>query len=434
MKATYLDESQFPYVFCPGCGHGKILDSLNQALLNLAIDPHKLVIVTDIGCAGLSDRYLLANAFHGLHGRSLTYATGIKLANPELHVIVLIGDGGCGIGGHHLLNAARRNIGITTIVFNNLNYGMTGGEHSVTTPYSSKTATTPLGQIEHPLDICGTVIANGATFVARSTTFDHTLTDMITSAIENQGFSLLDIWELCTAHFAPNNRFGKKELFRTMETLNMPTGILFNKPKQEFSAAYQEIHQRPSTDELDGVKLISTKYNHNLKHPVQIVLAGAAGAKIASAASMFAWAAIQSGLWASQRNDYPVTVKSGHSISEIIISPYEIQYPGVDKPDLIIALFPEALEKLKQGISALTETDALIIADGLPEVKTRAVKIPLGFLRHKREHRAIIALVKALLHFEYFPSEAFRDAISTRSKYAQDNLAAFDAGITLHVG
>ncbi len=131
---TYLDETLLPYFFCPGCGHGMITNHLNAALVKLQLDPHKVVIVTDIGCSGLADKYFTTNAFHGLHGRSVTYATGIKLANPELKVIVLMGDGGCGIGGHHLINAARRNIGVTVVVFNNFNYGMTGGEHSVTTP------------------------------------------------------------------------------------------------------------------------------------------------------------------------------------------------------------------------------------------------------------------------------------------------------------
>ena len=102
-----------------------------------------MVIVSDIGCAGLSDQYFSTSAFHGLHGRSITYATGIKLARPELTVIVIMGDGGTGIGGAHLINAARRNVGITVLVFNNLNFGMTGGQHSTTTPEGAITATTP---------------------------------------------------------------------------------------------------------------------------------------------------------------------------------------------------------------------------------------------------------------------------------------------------
>jgi pyruvate/2-oxoacid:ferredoxin oxidoreductase beta subunit len=149
-----------------------ITSHLNAALVKLQLDPHKVVVVTDIGCSGLADKYFTTNAFHGLHGRSVTYATGIKLADPELKVIVLMGDGGCGIGGHHLINAARRNIGVSVVVFNNFNYGMTGGEHSVTTPFGGLTSSTPLGQLEQPMDICQTVAVNGASFVARTTSFD----------------------------------------------------------------------------------------------------------------------------------------------------------------------------------------------------------------------------------------------------------------------
>ena len=133
------------YGFCPGCSHRLVLDALDRVLVRLQWDPADTVIVTDIGCVGLSDQYFATSGFHGLHGRSLTYATGIKLARPDLHVINLIGDGGCGIGCAHLVSAARRNIGVTTIVFNNLNFGMTGGEQSVTTPTDQKTSTTPWG-------------------------------------------------------------------------------------------------------------------------------------------------------------------------------------------------------------------------------------------------------------------------------------------------
>ena len=140
VPTTYRNERDYP--FCPGCGHGLILNQLNAALVKLGLDPTRVVIVTDIGCQGLGDQYFATHAFHGLHGRSIAYATGIKLADPDLKVIVIMGDGGTGIGGAHLLNAARRNIGLTVLVFNNFNFGMTGGEHSVTTPPGGVTATT----------------------------------------------------------------------------------------------------------------------------------------------------------------------------------------------------------------------------------------------------------------------------------------------------
>ena len=120
---TYMTDKIGPLPFCPGCGHHLLIKALDKALVKLQLDPKKVVIVTDIGCIGLSDRYFTTNAFHGLHGRAITYACGLKLGRPDLTVIALKGDGGCGIGGTHLLNVARRNIGITLIVMNNLNFG-----------------------------------------------------------------------------------------------------------------------------------------------------------------------------------------------------------------------------------------------------------------------------------------------------------------------
>jgi pyruvate/2-oxoacid:ferredoxin oxidoreductase beta subunit/Pyruvate/2-oxoacid:ferredoxin oxidoreductase gamma subunit len=431
-RLTYLDEDQRPYLFCPGCGHGFILDYLNKALVRLNIDPHKLVIITDIGCAGLSDRYFSTNAFHGLHGRSLTYASGIKMADPELTVIVLIGDGGCGIGGHHLLNAARRNIGVTVLVFNNLNYGMTGGEHSVTTPPGSVTSTTRFGQLEQPLDICGTVAINGASFVARTTTFDKGTPDLIVSAIQNKGFSLIDIWELCTAHYVPNNRFSKKALEDTLGKLSFPTGIIVEKSKPEYSTQYQAVHAEIKGQPALIGNPIPTKYPNNLSDQKEIILAGAAGAKIASAASSFCMGAILSGLEVSKRDDYPVTVKSGHSIAEIIISPNKITFSSITKPNLMVILFPEGLIKSKHLINILSKKDYIILSSDLPEVDTLARKIIIDFNKagmagRKMEYREIMALTVAIKLFDYYPLDAFKAAIQMRSSYANENLAAVEA-------
>jgi len=432
LPTTYLDENQLPYLFCPGCGHGKILDYLNHALVKSALDPQKVVIVTDIGCAGLSDRYFATHAFHGLHGRALTYATGIKLANPDLKVIALIGDGGCGIGGHHLLNAARRNIGITTLVFNNLNYGMTGGEHSVTTPLGGFTATTQFGQLEQPLDICGTVAINGASFVARTTTFEKNVPDLIAQAIQNNGFSLLDIWELCTAHFVPNNHFSKKALEDSLTQQGFATGIIYERSRPEYSTAYRtahhEIHGQPARIE----NIIETKYQSHLAAPRQIVIAGAAGAKIASATSIFGVGAILSGLWVTQRDDYPVTVKSGHSIAEVILSPDEIQYSAITRPDLMLVLFVEGLVKTQERIKGLTAEDTLIISADLPDVATHAKKVVLDFKSVQvsagmKEYRAMVALAFTLKVLNYYPLDALKEAITMRAKFVQENLAAVEA-------
>lgn len=433
---TYIDESLLPYFFCPGCGHGMITDTLNAALVRLQLDPKKVVIVTDIGCSGLADKYFNTNAFHGLHGRSVTYATGIKLANPDLKVIVLMGDGGCGIGGHHLINAARRNIGVTVVVFNNFNYGMTGGQHSVTTPSGGITSSTPLGQLEQPMDICQTVAVNGASFVARTTSFDKGLPELLASAIQNEGFSLVDIWELCTAYYVPNNRFSKGLLENTLNKLNFPTGIIHQLERPEYSRAYRQLVASEAGKPAMAARPIQEKYHSSLVKRMGIVIAGAAGKKINSAATLLCRGAVLSGLWATQRNDYPVTVKSGHSLSEVILSPAEIKYTGIGQPEVMLLLFKEGLSSVRSQLAAMGEHDLLIVDQDLLPVQSEARIIPIDFKQsgrfaNKKEYWAIIALALLIKDLQLYPIEAFKEAVAERLEFAADNLAAIEAGIAI---
>ncbi len=430
---TYLDESQLPYFFCPGCGHGMITDHLNTALVKLQLDPHKVVIVTDIGCSGLTDKYFTTNAFHGLHGRSITYATGLKLANPDLKVIVLMGDGGCGIGGHHLINAARRNIGITVIVFNNFNYGMTGGEHSVTTPPGGMTSSSPMGTLEQPMDICQTAAVNGATFAARTTVFEKSIPELLAAAIEHDGFAVVDIWELCTAYYVPNNRMNKSTLEATLKQLKMATGVLHQTERAEYSRAYRASVAAGLGKEPMPVRSLTPKYASRLERRLEWVMAGAAGRKINSAASLFCRGAVLSGLYATQRNDYPVTVKAGHSVSEVILSPNPISYTGIVQPQVLMVLFKEGLGRVRAQLAAMRETDTLIIHSDLLPVETRARVLPIDFKQagkwgSRKEAWAVMALAAALARLEIYPLEAFTEAIGTRSEFAADNLAAVEAG------
>ena len=432
-QETYLNQATLPFPFCPGCGHHTILDNLDQALAKLGLDREEVVIVTDIGCAGLSDKHFDTHAFHGLHGRSVTYATGIKMARPDLTVIVLIGDGGFGIGGHHMLNAARRNIGVTVMVFNNLNYGMTGGEHSVTTPLDAVTSTTAYGHLEQPLDIPGSVALNGANFAARTTTFDKDLAGLMVRAIQHPGFSLLDIWELCTAYYVPHNTFSKQDLESTLQSLDFETGILFEKKRPEFSAAYRKRAVGDAArNEVLLTRDLEPAFPSTLKGQKNLIIAGAAGAKIGTAGSLLCQAGILSGLHATQRNDYPVTVKTGHSIAEVILSPREVYYTGVEKGDVVLALFQEGFDKVQRQLSRLTGEDLLILSADLPGVETEAETWRLNFRAagrwgRREEYRAMMTLGLFLKKKGWISLKAFRTAIELEPRYAQDNLAALEA-------
>ncbi len=409
--SSYMTE-QPALPFCPGCGHDRLLKELDKALVKLQLDPHKTVIVTDIGCIGLSDQYYVTNAFHGLHGRSLTYATGIKLARPELTVIVLMGDGGCGIGGAHLLNAARRNLDLTLIIANNFNYGMTGGQSSVSTPLSGRTATMPGGGIEPPMDLCAISAAAGASWVYRGMTHDIDLADSIAQAIRHNGFSVLDIWELCTAYYTPRNAMNKRELMELAATAGMQTGLLQETQRPEFGAAYRAAS-------VGGKQLrripVEKKFANNLTRQMGIVIAGGAGQKVKSAATAFAYAGMLCGLDVTQKDDYPITVMTGHSLSEVNFSPAPIEYTAIDDPDYFLVLSEEGLKKSRKWIGRLAPTCTLFADDqlALPETKAKIRRLDLARARKEigKLSLSIAATAALVIDSAFIPFDALLEAI-----------------------
>ena len=437
---TYLTDEIGPLPFCPGCGHDRLIKALDKALFKLQPDPKKVVIVTDIGCIGLADRFFVTHAFHGLHGRSITYACGLKLARPELTVIVLKGDGGCGIGGAHLLNVARRNIGIKLIVANNFNYGMTGGQHSITTPPDGITATTPTGNIEGAMDLCGIAISAGAPWAYRGTGFDRDLADRITDAIQQPGFAMLDIWDMCTAYYLPRNQLKKKDLADMMERLGLLPGVHQGRQRLEYVAHYREMNAatKPAARERPG---ITPQYDNTATRQTAIVVAGSAGQKIRSAAKLFAQAGMFANLNATQKDDYPITVMTGHSVTEVILSPQRIDYTAIDSPDYFIVVSEDGLKKTRGRIEKLASSATLYVEESLdlPVTQAKVVRLPF-IVTAKKVNRLSIGIVAlaAMLHDSgLFPKEALKDSISAFQKpaIAELNLKAMEAGgAILHNG
>lgn len=433
--ASYMPKEAGPLPFCPGCGHERLLKELDRALVNLQVDPARTVIVTDIGCIGLSDRYFSTSGFHGLHGRSITYATGLKLARPELTVIALIGDGGCGIGGAHLLNAARRNLDITLIIANNFNYGMTGGQHSVTTPIGGITATTAGGNLEGPMDICATLAGAGATWVYRGMTHDADLAERIAQGIRHPGFSALDVWELCTAYYTPRNDMNKRELINLVGATGMATGLLVERERAEFGAGYRAACAAQAKAPRRVV--MEREFDHALDRQVGIVIAGSAGQKVKSAATILGRAGLLCGLDATQKDDYPITIMTGHSLSEINFSPEPVEYTAIDSPDHFAVVSIDGLKKTRNWIGRLPETCTLYIDETLevPATAARVRRLPL--LKAAKEvgrfSSSIIAMGAILAESKILPLAAFEAAITRFQSpaVAEMNLKAARKGTVL---
>ena len=435
MSINYINPDRKPYPFCSGCTHGRILDAIDAGLKKIEADPKRTVQVSDIGCVGLSDRFFDVHTFHGLHGRSFTYASGIKLADPNLLVFNVVGDGGCGIGGHHLINAARRNIGIKVFVFNNFNFGMTGGQHSVTTPHDGITATTPRGNAEYPLDIAGLALAAGAPFVARATAFDADLPETIAKALAHPGFALVEILELCLAYYVPRNKLKRADLEALADDLPGGRGILRDKPRPEYAAT---LHSRMS-DTIKPLRVRGVKPSRQATLTTEdatILVAGAAGMKAISAAGLMGQAALDCDLWCSQKDDYPVTVQSGHSLSVLKLSKEPILYGGGETPDYALVVAPEGLKEAAPMLKSM-KPEGLIVAQAGLEIDSPARVVSLDFnaktLGLGKLNVTACAVGVLLRLADLYPIKALEsavDAISNEDIRAQ-NRKALDIAETL---
>jgi len=229
----YIRQRFFPHMWCPGCGHGIVLNSLLRVVEGLGMSKNEIVMVSGIGCSARISGYVDFHSLHTMHGRALAFATGVKLSKPELNVIVPMGDGDAlAIGGNHFIHAARRNIDITALVLNNRIYGMTGGQFSPLSGLGTMATTAPYASIDREFDIVKMATAAGATFVARSTTYHaKQSTDIIRQAILHEGFSVVEILSQCPTHYGRKNKKGDAaEMMRGYKENTTPIG---SKAKQE---------------------------------------------------------------------------------------------------------------------------------------------------------------------------------------------------------
>ena len=257
----YLRQDKLPHIWCPGCGHGIIMGNLIRGIDKANLDPDKTVVVSGIGCSGRASGYMNFDTLHTTHGRAIAFATGIKLANPKLNVIVITGDGdGTAIGGNHLIHGARRNIDLTVVLMNNHIYGMTSGQFSPMTPTGDNATTTPYGNIDQNFDLAGLTKASGASFIARGTAYNtRQLIEIFAEGLLHTGFSFIEAISQCPVNYGRRNGLSSavdmlkcqrdsSVNIRKWDSLSeeekkgkFPTGVLYKEDKREYTEMYQEI-------------------------------------------------------------------------------------------------------------------------------------------------------------------------------------------------
>ncbi len=264
-------DKKFPHVWCPGCGLGIVLGSLVRALADSGLDKNQVVLVSGIGCSGRLPVYVDVGSVHTTHGRALTFATGIKLAKPELTVITVMGDGDAtAIGGNHLIHAARRNLDVMAVIVNNQTYGMTGGQFSPTTPLGARATTATFGNIEPAFDIPALCATAGAAFVARATVYHvNGMDDLFVLAIRKRGFRVVEALSPCPTNFGRQNRMGSQiEMMRDYKRRavpaerwdklteeeregRFPVGVLVNRDLPTYLDSYRRICERAAQTTLE---------------------------------------------------------------------------------------------------------------------------------------------------------------------------------------
>lgn len=413
-----MPDATLPY--CKGCGHGLVLRALDAALTKVQRPAHEVVIVSDIGCVGLADALFAGpHTVHTTHGRSTAFATGMALADEvmgggRLKPIVLIGDGGAMIGLGHLVHAALVNPAVTVVVHNNFLFGMTGGQNSAYTPLEFVTATTPAGNAVPPLDLGQVLLASRASFVARKLATDRDLPEVLAHAIAHPGFAVVEILELCTAFATRWNPLTGAQLKAVADAAGYQLGILRDAPRPRAADTFTP---RTARTVPPGERGNPVEFSAQLTRPVGLVMAGSAGEGVQTAASILASAAMRAGLQATQKNDNPVTQGTGFSVSEVILSPDQILFTGIEEPDALLVVSDDGCRELgRGGVFGRVGETSLVIADAdvtLPELPCRVVRVP--FRNAAGPKAAATAAVAVWTHMaRSFPLDAVWRALDAR--------------------
>jgi len=405
-KSDFLTNPTLPY--CKGCGHHLITRNTLKALSALGLQPLDVVLVTDIGCHGIIDRCLATHTVHGLHGRSTALGAGIAMGMPDdKKVVVFIGDGGATLGLQHLLEAARLNVNLTTVVHNNMLYGMTGGQPSGLTPRGFRTVITPEGYTLPHYDLCQLVHNAGAPYASRVIGRGD-FSDTLEEALETEGFALVEVLELCPSHGVKRNP--DMRLRKLAQEAGYELGVWTGAPRPAYQLTSRE--GLPSLLEAEGVEV---GFESLLKERMTVLVGGSAGEGVQRATELFAQAAIASGLHATKKGAYPVTVGVGFSNSEVILSRQPISYHGISHPDVVIITSEDGLRRNREVIQEM-EAGTLWLDESLEAPETRA-EVRVRDFRGRAGPRsaALYALANLTHETDVVPPEALVKVVRTSS-------------------
>ena len=368
--SRFLFDGELP--FCKGCGHSQVTRNSEKALAKLGYSPLDIILVTDIGCLGIIDKFFVTHTVHGLHGRSVALAGGMSMAitSPEKKIIVFIGDGGATIGMQHLIGAAHYGFNMTVVVHNNMLYGMTGGQPSEFTPCGFKTPTLPEGNQKEGYDICKLISGAGSAYTERVLGIGD-YSDSLAAAFSTKGFSLVEVMEICPSYGVKSNPGLKLAALVKEAGLELK---VFESIKKKESHTFI----KPPEKDLCPDKLIVEKvFDSGLKGKFSLLLAGSAGEGVQSAAEFLAKAAMKSGLHVTKKGSYPVTVGVGFSSADVILSSDPIYYTGIAVPDVLIIVSSDGLT-YSRSTAMQMKKGKILIDDQLeaPETGAEIIKVP----------------------------------------------------------
>lgn len=392
MKVTISAGKKMPY--CPGCGHHLDTVALVKALEKMSADPLDIVLVSDIGCCGLIDPLVTCHTVHGLHGRACAFAMGIAmgLADRRKRVVAIQGDGGATIGLQHLLSAARMNVDMTLLVLNNMVYGMTGGQVSGLTPPGMAADRRSEEIVAPPFSVCELAHQAGASHVSRIVGRGD-FSDRLVDAFSAEGFSLVEIVGLCPTYGVRTKsemaELGCEEM--TLENIRFP----------------YRVKSRARRSLFDKMTDVETRHDSPLKSRKEIVIAGSAGEGVQLAAELLARTGMSAGLNATKKGEYPVTVGTGFSVAEVILSRDEIHFTGIESPDVMVVVSEDGLAQVRGRVGDHTETIIDRSLTALPGMKGTSADFRKG---KSGKTAALSAISYWLQRSGLLPMEALLDS------------------------